>query len=427
MKEAAAPAPPKAAPSKGLLVLQRCACGGSPGPTGECAECRKKQPGLQRKEAGAAPAVAPPIVHEVLRSPGRPLEPETRSLMENRFGHDFGHVRVHADAQAAESARAVGALAYTVGRDVVFGAGQLAPSSSAGRRLLAHELTHVAQQEHQPFAPGELEIGPENDSFEQAAQATADRISSNTPQPPPPFSSAPPRLGRSVLRRFTFGTAPGGDMVVVPIDHRPRVRAAMAILTRLTRDRRCREFFRDNCTAGLGTTELATAIADAEIYHLPEESQRFGSSDTRTIAGNPRKIAYNLTAFRIGRWELAATLLHEMFHTCILGTIPNEEVTAETAVESCHLFNPFILEVNPRSGPVGTEVLIRGFGFGPAQGPRDRITFNGVDAGTATSWVLSNTDSMIRVRIPVPAGATTGPVVVENNTIPSNEVTFTVT
>src|SRR5215204_5149289 len=77
---------------------------------------------LQRRaEHYAEPVVAPPIVHDVLRSPGRPLDHAARAEMEPRFGHDFSRVRVHTDAWAAESARAVDALAYTVGRDVVFG------------------------------------------------------------------------------------------------------------------------------------------------------------------------------------------------------------------------------------------------------------------------------------------------------------------
>lgn len=126
-------------------VLQRkCACGGTPSPNGECAECRRKR--LQRSPLYAAPASVPPIVSEVLRSPGQPLDANTRASMEPRFGHDFSRVRVHADERAAESARAVHALAYTVGRNIVFGARQYEPGTTAGRRLLAHELTHVAQQ-----------------------------------------------------------------------------------------------------------------------------------------------------------------------------------------------------------------------------------------------------------------------------------------
>lgn len=102
----------------------------------------------QRKATIAAQMESdvPPIVHEVLRSPGRPLDQATRAFMEPRFGHDFSNVRVHTDAKAAESARAVNAKAYTVGKDVVFGGGQFEASSHEGRKLMAHELTHVVQQ-----------------------------------------------------------------------------------------------------------------------------------------------------------------------------------------------------------------------------------------------------------------------------------------
>jgi len=86
------------------------------------------------------------MVQDVLSSPGQALDPATSRFMENRFGHDFSGVRVHTDNRAAESARSVNALAYTVGRDVVFGAGQYSPQSFSGRRLLAHELAHVVQQ-----------------------------------------------------------------------------------------------------------------------------------------------------------------------------------------------------------------------------------------------------------------------------------------
>jgi len=123
-----------------------------PGVQRKCAACEEeeKKSKLQTKrdpsDAGAATATAPPIVPEVLRSPGQPLDAETRAFMEPRFGQDFSRVRVHVDAKAAESARQVNALAYTVGDNVVFGGGQFAPASAAGQGLLAHELTHVVQQ-----------------------------------------------------------------------------------------------------------------------------------------------------------------------------------------------------------------------------------------------------------------------------------------
>src|SRR5437899_7632434 len=87
----------------------------------------------------------PPIVHEALHAPGQPLDAGTRAFIELRMGHDFSGVRIHTDGKAAESAQAVNALAYTVGKDVVFGAGQFAPQTTDGQKLIAHELAHVAQ------------------------------------------------------------------------------------------------------------------------------------------------------------------------------------------------------------------------------------------------------------------------------------------
>ena len=188
--------PAQSAPASAGAILQRtCACGQHAGSGGECAACRQKRLGLQRQAVSqTTPDVAPPIVHDVLRSSGQPLDASTRAFMEPRFGRDFSHVashapqlmadlaivppndrsereadqaadsvmrapaasaragydfsqvRVHTGAQAAASARAVNARAYTVGAHMVFGAGQYAPETIAGRRLLAHELTHVVQQ-----------------------------------------------------------------------------------------------------------------------------------------------------------------------------------------------------------------------------------------------------------------------------------------
>ncbi len=95
-------------------------------------------------DTGQSPV--PPIAHEVLRSPGRSLEPGARASMESSFGYDFSHVRIHTDSMAAASADAVRARAYTVGQSIVFASGEYAPDTSRGRGLLAHELTHVVQQ-----------------------------------------------------------------------------------------------------------------------------------------------------------------------------------------------------------------------------------------------------------------------------------------
>ncbi len=97
-------------------------------------------------EGRSIPAASPRRFLQDL-GPGLPLDASNRALMEARFGTNFGHVRVHTDAQAVESAQALNARAYTVGQDMVFGAGQYAPGTTEGKKLLAHELTHVVQQE----------------------------------------------------------------------------------------------------------------------------------------------------------------------------------------------------------------------------------------------------------------------------------------
>jgi len=89
---------------------------------------------------------APPSVDAALATPGMPLEPAFRQDMERRFGYDFSKVRVHSGSTAEQSAQDVNANAYTVGQNIVFGAGRFARESQQGRRLLAHELTHVVQQ-----------------------------------------------------------------------------------------------------------------------------------------------------------------------------------------------------------------------------------------------------------------------------------------
>jgi hypothetical protein len=102
-----------------------------------------------RFHAAGQPATTPPRpeVSAVLREDGRPLDGATRSRMEAGFGRSFAHVRIHTDGRAAAAARAVDARAFTSGHHVVFGAGRYAPATGAGRRLLAHELAHVVQQE----------------------------------------------------------------------------------------------------------------------------------------------------------------------------------------------------------------------------------------------------------------------------------------
>jgi hypothetical protein len=187
------------------LLQRKCACSGTPGPTGECAACRRKRLGVQRKLTISQPGdkyereadrvadqvmrmpeprlqrqtesdeedeeeellqtkplaqrnvagqtaveTAPPLVHEVLNSPGHPLDPTTRDFMEPRFGHNFSQIKIHSGEQAAKSAQAVNARAYTIGKHIVFGHRQYRPESLTGQQLIAHELAHAVQQSGAP-------------------------------------------------------------------------------------------------------------------------------------------------------------------------------------------------------------------------------------------------------------------------------------
>lgn len=136
---------PQAIGSGAPAILRKCACEASGHSCETCEE--KKKHSVQRKAAGVVPTTeAPPIVHEVLRSPGQPLDSATRAFMEPRFGFDFSGVRIHTDDNASESTKAVNARAFTVGRNIVFGRNQYAPVTHSGRELLAHELAHTLQQ-----------------------------------------------------------------------------------------------------------------------------------------------------------------------------------------------------------------------------------------------------------------------------------------
>jgi hypothetical protein len=175
-------------------ILQRkCDCGKHTG-GGECEECKKKTGGdplLQRSSLnrGSVNRV-PPIVHDVLGSPGQPLDQPTLAFFERRFGQDFSRVRVHTSALAAESASAVSASAYAYGNHIVFGRNQFSPGTAGGRTVIAHELVHVAQAGNTAPAGGPERVSSPGDASESEAEAIAGRV--NAPSPPEsPWDSSP--------------------------------------------------------------------------------------------------------------------------------------------------------------------------------------------------------------------------------------------
>jgi hypothetical protein len=155
---------------------------------------------MKNSRAKSGSDSVPPIVHDVLRSPGTPLDPATRAFMEPRFRHDFSQVRVHTDGKASASAQEVNALAYTVGKDIVFRTGTYAPESASGRKLLGHELGHVIQQ------------------------------------------SDPMQPRRIQKWSYGSGVPPHSDYQVVPLAHRPRIEQGMKLVERVVKNPRIFQF-----------------------------------------------------------------------------------------------------------------------------------------------------------------------------------------
>jgi len=224
------------------FLQRKCACGNlASGVTGKCAQCQHDNAsGLRAKPAlsaandpyeqeadrvaalvvdmspptadqlGAAPApstsdrpapratgdqTVPESVDATQRSDGEPLSPATRAFFEPRFGHDFSRVRVHHHAQAAASADALAARAYTIGEHIAFARGRYAPESTEGRTLLAHELTHVVQQ-----ARGGAPIGVHTKPDEPGAAAPAEEVDVITGADAGAPAASPPTA--TVLDRF---------------------------------------------------------------------------------------------------------------------------------------------------------------------------------------------------------------------------------
>jgi hypothetical protein len=153
----------------------------------------------------------PPIVEEVGRSSGRPLDPAVRDRFEPAFGVNFAQVRIHDDQRAADAAVAVDARAYTSRNHVVFGAGRFAPGTPAGDRLLAHELAHVVQQSQGPINPG---ISHPGDASERDADRIAADVWSATRSPGVPVRPADASWwggGPAVQRWPGDGMKPPGD------------------------------------------------------------------------------------------------------------------------------------------------------------------------------------------------------------------------
>jgi hypothetical protein len=152
-----------------------------------------------QEQPGQTPQLTREFENQVgaLQGGGQPLAGPVRTSMESRFGHDFSRLHIHTDQTAAGLAASINARAFTLGRDVVFGAGQYAPQSEAGQRLIAHELTHSIQQGQAPrLNPSKAEVPASNSGTETGTKP------SSIASPPSPVQgiSSVPAVARTIQR-----------------------------------------------------------------------------------------------------------------------------------------------------------------------------------------------------------------------------------
>jgi hypothetical protein len=161
----------------------------------KCDDCEKKEERIQRKGEGNVSAVPDGFEAAMQQSgSGQPLDDGTRSFMESRFGQDFGDVQIHTDSAAADAAKQIQAQAFTTERDIYFGQGRYQPKTTAGQKLLAHELTHVVQQKPGARTNADWSISSPQDASEQEAEAISEQIITASNISPSLVASSPVSL-----------------------------------------------------------------------------------------------------------------------------------------------------------------------------------------------------------------------------------------
>ncbi len=251
---------------------------------------------LQRKTTATHRALesgpVPSIVDDVLQTPGEPLNATTLAFMEPRFGYDFSHVRVHTDERAAASARAVDALAYTVGSHLVFERGQYAPETSAGRRLLSHELTHSIQQssvsdselgtQHlkllRPSVASSLEIGRPDSSGEVEADHVSHHVNSifNVTS----STGLSPVLQRQAIERPAQTSTPEAfGITLAVVDH-----GATGVVGQARA--RLDEIYRSLSPTNLGVLQ-SSGITRIEMHIIPYDKKIVDLPEFANLRGQP--------------------------------------------------------------------------------------------------------------------------------------------
>lgn len=330
-------------------------------PFAKGSSCKEKEEILQTKEMGGKTTQNSPAVESrinSLRGGGQPLPESVSAFFEPRFGHDFSQVRVHTDVKAAESTRAVNALAYTVGNDIVFAHGQYAPKAAKSKRLLAHELTHVVQQ---------------TDSFQEALPSVKNKI---------PQSG----LGRSagiarwrimrvatdpvvpVRAQITLGAGVGRSRPNRSDDVRS-IQDRLLELRYLSAIDHTTEYPATTGTTPVPETSLAATIVAIKLFQT--NVMGIAAPDGRVDAGGntlknlnraiPRPTAAELTAVTTARTGIAETVTRGVTITSATGNVPPVTVTAGTAN-----INADVVAVQTRLVQLGH--LAAGHGEAPASG-----------------------------------------------------------
>jgi hypothetical protein len=286
--------------------------------------------------------------------PGRSLAKTERAFFEPRFGRDFSNVRIHDDATADRAARGIDARAFTYGEDIGFAKGE---KERGGKALMAHELAHVAQGGN-------------------GAQR--------------------------MVKRATMAVADGHKKYKkVPDTHRDTVQKALDLIDNALNAKRCKDFFKDKCTGGAAATARSTFNA-SKVYYLSDHTTRFGLSDIRKVAADPHVVAYNQYAYDVGRWEIAATLLHEIFHTCDMSVDDMDEILAEEATETCGFYAPWITEISPASLDVGDTLKLQGYQFGQKQDADHYVRMGSTNITNYKRWEQPKGASSVHVEFEVP-------------------------
>jgi len=239
-------------------------------------------------------------VKKAVSTPGHALDAGVRADMETRLGYDFSNVRVHTDEAAAQSARSIGARSYTLGNDIAFGGGQYEPGTPAGRQLLAHELTHVAQQS-QSTPESRLSVAPTNSPAEREADEVSAMIGAGG------VLRAPVSASRGAVQRSVGGIIGGvaGGLVGAAL-----LAATLEVLLRNARPLTSDEIKEAKKVFGNSLNYGIVRVAESSVMTFG-----FGGSYARTPfntiffpPGTQEKYEANTAA-------LMPWLIHEMTHT----------------------------------------------------------------------------------------------------------------